>query len=204
MILLINCDYIGSVIGELGVTDTRAAEEYYGYPRTLVQISIPDSTVDKPWWVNPRNTESMRKLTHDVMDGELSPKQLLEWVDTPAFVARARQDVNRVIRKELGLRPGTGFDKRLHEAVRLVVIGCHLQPSESDYVRRVFDGYFRNAKYWHWRDHPNRLKPLWRAAKVTELKQQPTRTEALDVPARPKGFPGDQEEWERTLSDHMS
>ncbi|OGL35603.1 hypothetical protein A3F38_00920 [Candidatus Saccharibacteria bacterium RIFCSPHIGHO2_12_FULL_48_21] len=167
----------GEVRRTLGF-DTPHAKEFFGVDVEYVRAVI--DTDNKPiWWVDPTKDESMLEVLS--FRPSFSPNKYRRWIESPQFVNYVRSDINYMIHYSLYGVGRPGFDPRWNEAIRMVVLAGWVS-SGSEYVQRVFDGYFANAKYWWWNSQEKSLKPIWRDSDVTELKPMAPKYNMLDWP----------------------
>jgi hypothetical protein len=162
---------------ELGF-DTAHAEEFFGVSVNYGRIAV--NPENKPiWWVDPTKDESMFEALK--FKPSFSINKYKRWIESPQFVNYVRRYINHMIHYSLTGYGRPGFDPRWHEAVKMVVLSGWVS-SSSEYVQRIFDDYFTNAKYWWWNSQDRKLQPIWRDALVTELKKQPSPSEVLGWP----------------------
>ncbi|MDO8591438.1 MAG: hypothetical protein Q7R60_00735 [bacterium] len=138
-------------------TDNQA--EAYRRRLRVVGVSLPDL-----WWTEPLADESRLHLYEEVHNGRRTPQFVKQWLEGDGFVRYVRRELTEYIgdasHNEL---PESGWEDR----VSLVYIDGLLDPHESAYTRRVFDGWFPNAFY---RDPVvSKSIPLWRDASVVPM-----------------------------------
>lgn len=152
-------------------TSDNQAEAYRRRLR-VVEVSLPDL-----WWTEPLADENRLHLYEEVHNGRRTPQFVKQWLEGDGFVRYVRRELAEYIgdasHNEL---PKSGWEDR----VSLIYIDGLLDPHQSEYTRRVFDGWFPNALY---RDPVfGKSVPLWRYTDVVPMPLSNQLMAALDTP----------------------
>jgi hypothetical protein len=156
LIVGVQCrDQLGQIIRSMNEPLARAVRgvEVDGYS---FEVQAPAYEL---WWTLPNDSRLSHLLMH--VRPSMSKNVALEWIETDEFVRYVRSSVILPRLNAWAANAGiaSSFDQQCFEAVRAVVFGESV-PTDSPYFRRVFDGWFPNARYF-WARSFVALKQIW-------------------------------------------
>lgn len=146
--------------------------EAYGSLLSIVHVDL----TGLHWLVYPFKEESL----HEILLHHFTRKSMhtvLKWMNSEKFV----EDVLKILEERI-----KSSEEKLphnwHQYVTLVYLDDSLEPTESPYVQRIFDGWFPNAKFRLFSGYDGSI-PIWRDAEVKEIShaKKLTSSEVLEV-----------------------
>jgi hypothetical protein len=153
------------------------------------RVLITNISGTAPWWSHPERRENMHHLLFDVFRGKRTPNFVTSWIKSDKFIDLVRRELLKY----------SCFAEHDTGDVMIVIIGRNVD-TDSEYVRRVFDGLFPNADHYEWHASERLISPIWRDAEVTPIVNgavaSASPAEVLDWPASQlSGLPKSYERW---------
>lgn len=174
IVLLMGCPCPSDTLEKLHLLDSAVIE---ANAQTVEVIDVRLAE-DERWWVCPWREDSMVQIFRRYT--RKSYNTINKWRESDKFVTDVREFLTGKIESSTSLEQ---LPENWPELVSLVILDEQLEPSESHYTPRVFDGWFPHAKFRENR-FQGAIQPIWRNAEVTPIADaaKPTPAEVLDWP----------------------